>query len=176
MPAAGSLIAAWEGRMSETKRKLATLAVTVAAVVLAIMLAGCKASGLTLGYRTVGIVRDAGDQTGKTMAAVCKSKRLKCETDYKAQPALYRQCLQPCTVALGLWVRKIRPAINTALLATWGALETAYAARKHEAPWLEKIRPAACALLRALGEWAPMAPKLSAIAAPLKAVEGLVCK
>jgi hypothetical protein len=156
------------------RRRINSAIVSLAGIMLAIYLAGC--SGLAPGYRALLVVKEAGDQTGKTMAAVCKAKRLECEKKHAADKPALKACVKPCRDALERWVKYARPAINSAQLATWAALETAYQAEKHEADWLKLLKPGACALIKLLEQWKAIAPaKFAAVIATISGLKGLVC-
>jgi hypothetical protein len=109
--------------------------------------AGC--GSLAPGYRTVLIVRDVGDQTGKTLANACKIRRLDCTEKHSPGSPQVKECLKTCHEALVTWTRYVRPALNSALAATYAGLETAYAAGKRKTDWRPLLRPGVCALLRA---------------------------
>jgi len=155
--------------------KINSLTLGALAVIAALLFSGC--TNLAPGYRALVIVKEAGDQTGKTMAAACKTKRLACEAEHSTDKVLLKACLAPCLDALRAWVRVAKPAIRSAQLAAWAALETAYAAKSHDAPWLAKLKPGACALIRILKQWEGLAgEKFKAIARTVVMLEGLVCK
>jgi hypothetical protein len=158
----------------ERRRIAGSTFVTVVAIVLAVVMSGC--TGLTGGYRTLEVIRQAGNQAGKTMAAVCKDQRLGCVEKHKTDKPALVACLKPCTDALTTWVKYVRPSVNSAQLATWGALETAYAARKHKTDWLVLLKPGACALLKILKQWDKMFPAaFKSVIATVSGLEGLVC-
>ncbi len=161
--------------MSRTgKQKAAALFVGALAAWLCLVLSSC--TGLAGGYRAVQIVKQAGDETGKTLAAACKVKREACTKKHPAKSAELKTCLRPCLTALRAWVKVVRPTINSANLAAWGALETAYAAKKHSAAWLSKLKPGPCALIKALKQWKHLAEgKFTAILKTVGSLEGLVC-
>jgi hypothetical protein len=147
------------------------------AAVMAIALLALPACGsLAPGYRTVLIVRDAGNMTGKTLAGACKIKRAECKAKYTLMTHAGKACTKSCREALTQWTRHVRPALNNALSATFAGLEIAWAAGKDKSDWMAMLRPAVCALLKASRQWWPIAgPRLQIVLAPLKGLEGLVC-
>ncbi len=148
------------------------------AILVCLFLSGSSAGcgGLAAGYRTLVIVKKAGDETGKALAGTCKDKRLKCFKAHEKDIAKLRECLRPCKDALTHWTKHARPAINSALTATFAGLETAYAKKDKKADWLTLIKPAACALIKISKQWQPlMGDKIKKIVSAIIALEGMVC-
>lgn len=137
---------------------------------------GCG-SGLGVGYRSVLVVRNAGDATSKALAAACEAKRQDCKAKHGVKTEGYKSCMENCLKALKAWRLYAKPAINTSLRAAFGVLEVARARKKKQAPWLEALKPGACQLVKMVQEWRGLMPKDAAsLLTLLKGVEGLVCK
>ena len=125
--------------------------------------------------------------TGKTMAAVCKAKRVGCLATYNAATkvdpsktteaaAALKECVKGCKEALTRWVKYVKPSVNSALAATWGGLETARLAGQKETDVLKLIKPGACALIKGVEAWKGLlGDKLAGVIGPLVALKGLVC-
>jgi len=112
---------------------------------------GC--GSLAPGYRAVTVTVKVGNETGKTLAAACKIKRLACVKKHPDRGVPLEECLRSCHKALKTWVTIARPAVNTATESTFAALETARQAKRSDSTWVAKLRPGACALVRSLLEW-----------------------
>jgi hypothetical protein len=134
-------------------------------------------SKLGVGYRSVLLVRNAGDATSKALAVVAEAGRTKCKAKHKIKTAGYATCIKPYLNALEKWRLYVKTSVNTALAAAFGVLEVARARKKKKAPWLEALKPGACALVLALKQWRELMPKdAKSLLTLLVGVEGLVCK
>lgn len=146
----------------------------VAVLVLAVMATGC--GSLSAGYRTVIVVRKAAEQTDQTLSAACNTKRQECAAKFHLATSAGQACTKSCRAALTRWRRYVRPALHTALDATYASLETARAAGRSRADWLAMLTPGVCALAKAARTWWRIAgPRLRIILAPVMALEGLSC-
>lgn len=145
-------------------------------VLLMLLLMGCGKLGV--GYRVTLAVRNAGDATSKALAAACGEKRVKCKEKHAVKTAGYALCMDKCVKALKAWTQIVKPALNTALRASWSVLEAARLKGEKKAKWQEALRPGACSLIRAVTvDWKILLGKhLKSIMPYLKAAEGLVCK
>jgi hypothetical protein len=164
----------------DTKRKLFTFGLTmiagfVAIIILAFTTAGCWNNAA--GYRALTVTVKVGNETGKTLAVVCKAKRVECVKKYGAvrTPEL-EECIRTCYKALDAWVKVVKPAISSSVAFAFGGLETARAAKKTDSTWIDKLKPGACALVRAVTEWRDMlGKKAEGFLNLLGSVEGFVC-
>ena len=137
---------------------------------------GCK-TALGVGYRSVLVVRNAGDATSKALAAACEAKRVACKAKHAIKTPGYRDCMKQCMDAFAAWRLYVKPTVNTSLRSAFGVLEVARAKKQKKAPWLEALKPGACQLLGILQEWKTFMPKdVASLLTLLKSVEGLVCK
>lgn len=146
----------------------------VAVILFAIMATGC--GSLSAGYRTVIVVRKAAEQTDQVLSAACNAKRRECAAKFHPATSAGQACTADCRAALTRWRRYVRPALHTALDATFASLETARAAGRSRADWLAMLTPGVCALAKAARTWWSIAgPRLRIILAPVMALEGLTC-
>lgn len=115
-------------------------------------LGGC--ANLTPGYRAAYAVRQAGDATAAGMNIVLKKAHADClKKCANSTPCpAYVKCIAPYFKAGDRFQKFVVPALNSALSATWGGLETARAA-KEKADWQTLIKPGLCALVEFLGQW-----------------------
>lgn len=156
-------------------RVVADVAALLAVAYLCSQIVSC--SKLGVGYRSVLVVRNAGDATSKALAAVAEAGRVKCKAAHKVKTAEYASCIKPYLDALEKWRLYVKPAINTALAATFGVLEAAKQRGQKKAPWLKAMKPGACKLSGALEQWKALSPEdFKSLIALIKSVEGLVCK
>jgi hypothetical protein len=131
-----------------------------------------------MGYRSLVVAKQAGDESGKTIARVCKAKRLECFAKHENDVPALRVCLTPCKNALERWVKYARPSLNAALAATFAGLEVAYHAKKSKADWMSWLKPGVCGLLRMgvdISKIPELAKAMKTVLAPVKLIEGLVC-
>ena len=153
-------------------------------ILLSTFLAGCP-SALQVGYRALLITRDVGDQASETLGKLAKDAHKKClaestiagvggpTTDLKK----YAACIKKYQKTVKTWLDIVKPALNSAMSATWGALETARKA-KSKPDWIELLKPGFCALLQALEAWekSGIMPKVGKeLIGRLKGLKGLVC-
>jgi hypothetical protein len=140
---------------------------------LALMASACS---LTTGYRGVTVTVKAGNETGKTVAAVCGEKRRACVDKHKSDIPALKACLAPCHKALTDWTTIVRPAVNTAIGAAFAALETARQAGRKDSTWVARLRPGICALASILQEWRTlMGDKAETLLNLLGTVEDVAC-
>jgi len=161
------------------REKIYTTGLTMGALVVAAMilawLPGCGNNAL--GYRAVTVAVKVGNESGRTLAAACKVKRLACVKQYGAVRTVeLEECLRTCHRALDSWIKIVRPALNTATIATFAGLETARQAKRTDSTWVAKLRPGVCALIRAVGQWrALLGPKADGLLSLLRSLEGFAC-
>lgn len=155
------------------ERGIIGLCITVLLAVFCITQGSC-ASNLGTGYRTMLVVMRSGDAAAKLLTEVGTAKHNAC----MKTPEKYKECIAAAKAATELWVKTLKPAINSALEVTWGVLETARKASEKNAKWLEKMKPAICSFIKALEQWESYLSKtkVSELLVPLKAVEGLLCQ
>jgi len=147
----------------------------VRALALLALLAISCGPGLAPGYRALTLGARIGQQVEGDLGAECKARRLACEAKHAGAPDLIAACELPCLKALRAW-SVARVTYNAAAEVTWGGLETARLAEKHEAGWLALLMPGACAVIRALGELRPvLGEKVSTWLASLGTVQGVIC-
>jgi hypothetical protein len=166
--------------MNDTKRKIWTAGLTMLALVAAAMMIAGSQTGCAnnaAGYRAVTVTVKVGNETGRTLAAVCRVRRLACVKKHTAVRTVeLEECLRYCHRALDRWTKIVRPAINTATEATFAGLEIARQARKVDATWIAKLRPAVCALIRSVTQWRDLlGKKAEGLLGLLGSVEGFVC-
>lgn len=140
------------------------------------VLAGCSGNPLAHGYRSVVVVAQARDSMSKAAAAYCKPLHEACVKKHGIETDGYKQCIERCEKMLGAWKLIALPAINSSLHATMGALETAYKTKQKKANWLEKIKPAVCALFKLAKEWKQyLGVEMEKILITLDFAEKIVC-
>ncbi len=135
-----------------------------------------SACNLTTGYRGVTVAVKVGNETGKTIAAVCADKRRACIDKHGGNVQDLQACVLPCHKALTAWTTIVRPAINTSTEAAFAALETARQAKRPDSTWVAKLRPGLCALAAILQEWRVLlGDKAAPLLSLLKTVEDVAC-
>lgn len=135
--------------------------------------------GLSMGYRTLGTVRDSGQAAELAMAEWVKYRAAKCRAEHGPKTSAYATCLGPVIKTHKAWVTA-RDAINAANLAALGALRSYHAYLDgtkggKKADWIKVLRPSVCALARALKALIPSVPKLRDAERMLSIVEGVTC-
>ena len=149
--------------------------VAKAALVILALLVGSCSGNMSAGYRAVYLVRSAGDETSRVLGAYGDEQAKKCKGS-SSTAAEFDECIKPTKKILSKWITIVKPAINTALLATFASLETARE-KKESCEWIRLIKPGLCALIAALDEWDPLiGEKLQPVKKYLNLVEGVVCK
>lgn len=137
---------------------------------------GCK-SGLLPGYRALAIVHQAGESTSKVFGQVIMAARDRCFEKHKPPSAEYTKCIAMYKEAGQKWVKYAKPSINAALIATYGALETAHQAKKDELDWMATLKPGLCALVGILAEYKDlMGDKAAEILGPVTSIGKVVCQ
>ena len=160
----------------DQRRLAAGLLALIGLVLLAVLHSACADQYLTA-YRGIATARATAASTEQALADVCHLKRVAClETHGAATPA-YGTCIDPCRKGLDAWVRYTRPAINSARVASVGAVSTAEAI-KGKVSLLEVLRPVACAVSRTMVQWIHLLPASSraTVEAIARGVAGYVCK
>ena len=147
----------------------------VALVYLMAQISGCYA-GRRAGYSTIKAIRDAGDATGKALAAACQERRDACKAAHKIKTAEFAKCWAKCGKAIKVW-KIVKAAVNTAFHAAWGTLEIARGRKKDTWKWKDALKPGLCALAGALRQWRELMPKSAgSLLAMLETAEGIACK
>lgn len=156
---------------------IGTITCAFFAILWGTLLASCTWQKQVLaGYKSITAVRMAGDKTDKTLAEICKAKRLDCIEKHQPDTVKLRACMDDCNDALNRWVNYAKPSINSALELAYAGILTAHKA-KQGVEWTKLIKPSACGLLRVLKLWRHLMPeKFDAIITPIVALEGLVCQ
>jgi len=136
---------------------------------------GC-ASPYAVAWKTTAGVQAAGTHTDRALAAEAVKRQDKCKAEHGVKTAEFAGCYRAHRHALKTWRETVRPAVNTALLATVGALKVAEAA-KRKLDWLALLKPAVCALARAVTEWGHLLGEKwkSDVMAGVKLAEGVSC-
>jgi hypothetical protein len=100
-----------------------------------------------------------------------------CVATHGARTAAFAACYRAHREALQLWRSKIRPAINTALLAAVAAIRPAEKA-KAKVGWVQLLKPAVCALARAVRQWGHLLGEKwkGGVMAGIKLAEGVTCE
>lgn len=152
------------------KLKLALIALPFLA------LAGCP-KPYDAGWRTVAAVQSAGNAADDALARVGRAKHEECSSKHAQGSTEYSDCVAKERTAITYWVNYVRPAINTALLATVSGLQVAEKVKtKPDYDWKEELKPAVCLLAKVLEQWAPLFGKYAdTIKAFLGAAKGFSC-
>lgn len=125
-------------------------------------------------WRTMDATMTARDATASSLAAWAKAEQVTCQ----AKPvADQRACLDRPAEVLAEWRTKARPAINSALQLTAGAVRLAEMGKDKTTDWMAMLKPAVCALSRAARAWGHYYPDAGkAVLGYLAAVEGVTCE
>lgn len=140
---------------------------------------GCnRYSDLVVGYKSLGMVRDAGNAGDLAVAEWLRHHTKKCLAAHGTKTAAYASCINPRLATQSTW-RQAVIGINAALLAAKGALQAyhAYLDGKggKQVSWVKVLRPAVCGLAKALRVLRAAVPKLGEAAKMLAIVEGVTC-
>lgn len=125
--------------------------------VLAIALAGC-APNLSAGYRALYLTERAAETFSAIAAVAIKAKADACAANKSVAQltatAEYNVCMAGVRKLGKHWVTKVKPAVNTAMAATYHGLEVARKA-KAECSWETTLSAAACGLVLTFEQWLP---------------------
>jgi hypothetical protein len=150
----------------------------------AALLCGC-AGNLKTGYSALYITRNVGDKASLTLGELSKEAHQRCLAKAKkpgvegemVDVEVYKGCISKYKSAVEHWMNFIKPAVNSALAATWGALETARAAKSKNVNWVALLKPGLRALVEALEQWRGLMPKKAAeMLNQLSAIRKAVCR
>jgi hypothetical protein len=157
--------------------------VGILAIAGALMLSACPSS-LAPGYRSLTVAVKVTNEGGKTLARVCKDKRLACVDKHGTEDrTALRKCLGDCPKALKHWVQIVKPAVGSGVGVTFQSLEAARDKREcaKNKPdcknWTAKFVGWACTLSRAVVLWRDLlGPKAQTYLNLISSVEKWVCK
>lgn len=175
-----------------TERKIWTAGLTMlgciaAVLIMAICSTGC--SPYKAAWATLRGVQIAAEGTDKTIAAVHKAKRLKCneagvaaaKASNGATPAskVATECLLTSKQheALKHWQLYAKPAIKAAIIMTAASIDIAQKAGDKKFDWKSQLLPAVCALARTIEKFGHLFPPSDQkwIANAVKLAEGFTC-
>jgi hypothetical protein len=111
------------------------------------------------------------------MAQAATKKQDECKTAHGVRNEAFAACYKTHHEALKLWRLTIRPAIDTALVAAVAAIRIAEGA-KAKVDWLQLLKPAVCALSRAMTAWGHLLGESwkAQVMAGVKLAEGVSCQ
>lgn len=144
--------------------------------------AGCPSNAA--GYRALTVGVKVTNEAGKTLASVCKAKRLSCVDKLGTEDKVaLRECLGDCPKALKHWVQIVKPAVGSGVEVTFRALEAARDKREcaKNKPkckdWVYHLKGWGCTLIRAVTLWRDLLGKTAAerYLNLLASVESWVC-
>ena len=148
-------------------------------VMLWLLLQSASCGGaLTTGYRATLITTQVRDGISIALATACKEKHEECKRIHGTNNEQFKTCVADCKKALELWVKKVKPAVQAALVLTIANLEIAKKAKdKKYSGWMELIKPAVCGLAAALVELKDFLPaKWQDLVNQLATIKGVVCQ
>ncbi len=135
--------------------------------------AGCPGAG----WRTLDSVQTAKALTAKQLARAVDAKHKACLATHGSKTAEYAECIKKRREALRTWRTVVRPVVNDSVAITAAALQIAEKAKGKDPNWIELVKPAVCALSRAVRQWAPwFGDKGAAVLGALNMIEGVTCE
>lgn len=135
-----------------TRRKPAWLL----AALFAYIAAAC--SPYAAAWRTTAAVRSAGTFTANALATAALAKHDECTKLAAGDKAKYRACAGEHYRAAKAFRTYAVPAINTAVTVAVTSILLAERAKKKGLDWLAILKPAACALAKAVQEFRHLLP------------------
>jgi len=155
---------------------LARLAALALCAALAAGLAAC-AGPYAAAWRTTEGVRQVGNQVDHALGTVAMKKHVECVNAHGRQTDGYAKCIDKHRRALDTWRRVARPAVNSALAATVGAIQLAERVKSDKPmDWADLLRPAVCAITRAVEQWGHlMGNDKDRIMSLLRGLKGVTC-
>lgn len=124
-------------------------------LVLAVVAQLCSAcpNPYVVAYRSLASLKLTAEATRNELYTRCHQKRLSCwKENGAAKTPAYDKCWASCRGAEENWVKVIRPAINTGLVAGDASIQVAKVS-KLKPDWLAIVRPIACALALGMQQW-----------------------
>ena len=156
------------------------LAITLGVLVALAVTSGCK-SVLGIAWKATYGVKQAGELASETIGALADKKHEACLGKYPSKSTEYTQCVGPMKRLLEKWRDIAKPAINSALAATVGALLIAERAGVDKALSLmnvwKLIKPGICALAQVVEAWSGWIPQKTAkqLRTWLQLAKGVTC-
>lgn len=147
-------------------------------------LAGClvvSAAGCDPMWRATRMVRDAGTMINNSLAAVHKTKRLKCKATHGAKTQGFKKCLNDSRehIAFEQWRKFGMPGLDTGLVSMVTTLTLYDRAAGKKLSWdlfVKMIKPLACGVSRAALAWKDLlGAKAAAVIAITNAIKGVTC-
>jgi len=128
-------------------------------------------------WRTTEAVRQVGNQVDHSLGVVAQKKHIECVNAHGRQTEGYAKCIDKHRRALDTWRRVARPAVNSALAATVGAIQLAERVKSDKpVDWADLLRPAVCAIARAVEQWGHlMGSDKDRIKSLLRGLKGVTC-
>jgi hypothetical protein len=120
-------------------------------------------------WRTTAAVQSAGLETDKALARAARAKQTECLKACQPRTKCFAGCYGSTRGALKTWREKVRPSVNSALIATVGAIQTAEQAKK-KLDWMKVLMPAVCALAGAVDQFSHL---MGSSGAKIKSLLGL---
>ena len=145
-------------------------------VALGVTLAACAGPYATA-WRTTEAVRQVGNQVDNSLGIIAQKKHLECVNAHGRQTAGYASCIDKHRRAVDTWRRIARPAVNSALAATVGAIQLAERVKPDKpVDWAAVLQPAVCAISRAIEQWGHlMGNDKDRITSLLRGLKGVTC-
>ena len=156
--------------------RLTLIAALALCAALAAGLVACAGPYATA-WRTTEGVRQVGNQVDRALGTVAMKKHAECVTAHGRQTDGYAKCIDKHRRAVDTWRRVARPAVNSALAATVGAIQLAERVDSDKpVDWADLLRPAVCALARAVEQWGHlMGSDKERIKSLLRGLKGVTC-
>jgi hypothetical protein len=137
------------------KRNLLVLA---AAIVFIAALGTACPNPYVAAYKSLAAVKLTAEATRDGLYGACHLKRVSCwKANGSVKNAAYDKCWAECRKAEENWVKVIRPAVNTGLIAGDASIQVAKIA-KTKPDWLAIVKPIACALASGMQQWQHLLP------------------
>ncbi len=132
-------------------------------------------------WRATRMVRDAGTMINDSLAAVHKTKRLKCKATHGAKTKPFAKCLNESRerIAFLQWRKFGLPGLDTGLISVVTTLTLYDKASGKKLSWdlfVKMIKPLACGVSRAALAWKDLlGAKAAAVIAITNAIKGVTC-
>lgn len=166
--------------MRRAQEVLLAIALGALVALIAVAVPACK-SAFGVAWKATYGVKQAGELASHTIGTIAREKHEKCLKAYPSRSTEYATCIGPTRKLLDKWIRIAKPAINSALSATVGALLIAEKAKAEKATNLTQIwsliKPGLCALTEVVQSWAHLMPKATAekLRGYLSLAKGVTC-
>lgn len=146
-------------------------------VMAVVWLVGCP-NAYTAAWQTLDGIQKAKALTAKQLARVATVKHGDCLKVHGAKTPAYAECMKSTREMLKQWRTNVRPAVNSAVGITATAVNIAERAKKDpKLNWLQLVKPAVCALIRAAKTWGHYyGDKGKTVLAILTGLQGVTCQ